>query len=1247
MKGLKALVTILFLLLPTILCASVSVNLTPVPKEMTVQEGQLLLPQEIKINTGNLTEEMNAEVQNFATVLQTTTGYTVIMGNDANALIQINKGTTHTQNPEGYYLQVSGQRVTVEASTATGLFYAFQSIKKMLPANVMAGKTDAAVTEYALPLVTITDEPRFGYRGYMLDVSRHFFTVDEVKRMLDVMSYYKMNRFHWHLTDDQGWRIEIKKYPKLTEIGSIRDKNIIINENGQREVITGDYGPYFYTQEQLKEVVAYAKKLHIEIIPEVDMPGHFTAAMKAYPEYSCFPDKDPVIPHDGGVYNDILNVANEGAVQFAKDILDELIDIFPYPYLHIGGDECPTTSWEQNAECQQLVATPEYGGNYRKLQSHFIKKLADHIAPKGYKLFVWNEAITAGNADVSLIQETGATVMCWTGAEAAADKAATLGMNNVLTPQPTYYINRRQSTDPSEPSGFAGSGSETLKAVYNYAPANNVSAGKLPYYTGIQGTFWTEYVHNNYYLEYQTFPRLIAIAESAWSPAAKKDFNNFCQRMIQDKKLLDYNQYAYATYYLNEDPMSMPIASKNGASIWYRIVTRCTADTNRKGRCIELLREGAPQLSNSTAKVNMLWNGTAAASASPAYDYQLWALKADPNGSGKYALVCKAKPNGSVNPTATAGNNTARWMYDENQMHYNFELSDLNFYGKADGFYYYGIHSDQYGKEWMMNMAGSGQQYSINMWNNDNDAQDANRWSFQPAESFAVQGVVTDLSQLQDGDLVVFQNVNNNNGAADRQGYMYYTEDEFLKKLDGAYKTSLSFMKQSFAPEYVFQVSIQDGQYQFRNVKGQAYLPNNAVNNGAYVPTPETKNTTFTIASSEKVPNTWAIQSTANNLYLNGITDKPVAYTGYHSYNLIRVGNHASASAAPVWFSIGTLQPECGRTERRLRVGGCEGDAENILWMSDAYSTTDNLQQWTIEENPLSADHFALVCKAYPSSSAKSAPVSGSVASARFGYQTEEAVKDYGFYVANDENSPIYDMDRFMLYREGGNADNLFINHSAAGQNYHFHEYDTKDYTKSYLWSAIITASLNDAGEPGPLGSFSAPFKVQLPQGVTAYVATESNQDAVLLKAYDGTVLPANTPVILKGGQAGMVQMLQTDAAVDGTDITVNLLEGTGSYRLLTPQRTCYVLGKPEGQEAGMYRYTGETLPPFRAYLPNSSGSTQQIKTFIFDGETTGIQTLPAPENGQDAPVYDLSGRRVSNLKPGIYIRNHQKFTVH
>lgn len=1244
MRKINSCLAALFFLLPMALYAATTVNLTPVPKEMTVQEGQFLLPDEIKINCENLSAEMTAEVQNFATALQTATGLTITVGNEADALIQVSQGATHTSNPEGYYLQVADQRITIEASTPAGLFYAFQSVKKMLPANVMAGKADASVTEYALPLVTITDEPRFGYRGYMLDVSRHFFTVDEVKRMLDVMSYYKMNRFHWHLTDDQGWRIEIKKYPKLTEVGSTRDKNIIINESGNREVVNGAYGPYFYTQEELKEVVAYAKKLHIEIIPEVDMPGHFTAAMKAYPEYSCFPDKDPVIPHDGGIYHDILNVANEGAVQFAKDILDELIDIFPYPYLHIGGDECPTQSWEQNAECQALVQTPEYGGNYRKLQSHFIKELADHVAPKGRKLYVWNEAITAASADVDLIKETGATVMCWTGAEAAADKAATLGLNNVLTPQPIYYINRRQSTSSSEPSGFAGSGTETLKAVYNYAPANNIAADKLPYYTGIQGTFWTEYVHNDYYLEYQTFPRLIAIAESAWSPAAKKDFNSFCQRMIQDKKLLDYNQYAYATYFLNEDPMSMPIASKDGACTWYRIVSRCT-QAGRQGKCIELLREGAPQLSNSTAKVNMLWNGTIANAGDAVYDYQLWALKADPNGSGKYALVCKAKPDGSVNPTATANDNSGRWMYDDNQMHYNFILNDADYYGKADGYYYYSIRSDQH-NGWWVNMAGSGQQNSINMWT-DPTSENGGLWSFQPTGAFAAQGIITDLSQLQHGDLVVFQNVNNNDGAANRQGYMYYTEDEFLKKLDGAYKTTLSFMKQSFAPEYVFQVSIQDGQYQFRNVKGQAYLPNDAGSSGSYIPTLQPQNTTFKVTSSEKVANSWAIQSTFNDLYMNGEANKPVAFGGYHSYNLIRVGNSAAASAAPVWFSIGTLQPDCNRTERRLRVGGWEGDAENILWMSDTYSTTDNLQQWTIEENPLAADHFALVCKAYPNSSVQSAPVSGSVATARFGYLTDQQAKDYGFYIANDENSPIYDMDRFILYREGGNANNLYINHSAAGQNFHFHEYGTKDNTKSYLWSAIITASLNEAGELGALGTFSAPFKVKLPEGVTAYIATADQEYVLTLEAYDGTVLPANTPVILKSEQPGMVQMLQTDAAVDGTAIVVNLLEGTGAYRMLTPAGTCYVLGQPDGQEAGMYRYAGETLSPFRAYLRSTDGGSLKAKSFVFEGETTGIREVTAPALNSNAPIYDLSGRKVFNLKPGIYIQNQKKILVH
>lgn len=191
-------------MLPIPQYATTTVNLTPVPKEMTVQEGQLLLPEEIKINSGSLSAEMTTEVQNFATALRIATGRDVTLGNDTDALIVVSEGATHTQNPGGYYLQVTNQQVTVEASTATGLFYAFQSVKKMLPAHVMAGKSDATVTEYALPLVTITDEPRFGYRGYMLDVSRHFFTVDEVKRMLDVMSYYKINRFHWHLTDDEN-----------------------------------------------------------------------------------------------------------------------------------------------------------------------------------------------------------------------------------------------------------------------------------------------------------------------------------------------------------------------------------------------------------------------------------------------------------------------------------------------------------------------------------------------------------------------------------------------------------------------------------------------------------------------------------------------------------------------------------------------------------------------------------------------------------------------------------------------------------------------------------------------------------------------------------------------------------------------------------------------------------------------------------------------------------------------------------
>lgn len=727
----------LMLMLPAFLQAENIINITPVPKSMTVTEGSLDLSKDFQINVTNLDEECRTEAERFAAEFTATTGFQVSVTDQAanDALFQVQMNTSATKmNPEGYKLKVTADGVTIEAETARGFFYAFQTVKKMLPANVMAGVRDEQVKTYALPLVDIDDEPRFAYRGYMLDVCRHFFTVEEVKRMLDVMAYYKLNVFHFHLTEDQGWRVEIKKYPKLTSVGGVRafSWNTDYPGTGKRYRTYEPYGPYFYTQEEIKDIVAYAAERHIDILPEVDMPGHFCAAMTAYPEFSCTPEGAHEVKCDGGIYSDILNVANPDAVQFAMDIMDELMELFPYPYFHIGGDECPTTAWENNAECQALVKELGYD-SYRKLQSRFIHQLAEHAAEKGRTLYVWNEAISASGADVNVIKEAGAKIMCWTGAEAAAQQAANLGLDNVLTPQIPYYINRKQSTDPNEPNG-AGSGSDNLQTVYNYTPANGVSADKMKYYTGVQGTFWTEHVSTGQYVEYLSLPRLMAVAESGWSPQEKKNFTNFCERMKMDTVLLNYNNYDYGRHYLRTESgsteMVMPVSSTADSMFWYRIVT-LASDNYRAGKCIELLRDGASQIGTGNAQVNRLWNGTIVEEGDPAYDYQLWALMEDPNNPGKYALVNKAKPNGSVNPVATAQNNTARWDYDDTQYNYNFELSDKNYYGTINNNYYYSIRSDKSSSGLYMNMGAGGQNYAINQYNDPKDGS-GGLWELRP-----------------------------------------------------------------------------------------------------------------------------------------------------------------------------------------------------------------------------------------------------------------------------------------------------------------------------------------------------------------------------------------------------------------------------------------------------------------------------------------------------------------------------------
>ena len=525
------------------------VNLTPTPKEMRVETGTYRLPAQFTIGGTQLPDSIKAEAQKFVGDFnKSASGCTASFSNKKEGVaIELvhNKALYATLGQEGYKLSVSTNGIRLESATTSGFFYGFTSLKKLLPACVAAGVKDEKVTTYELPLVQITDRPRFPYRGFMLDVARHFFSVQEVKKMLDVMAVYKLNKFHFHLTEDQGWRWEVKKYPKLTKVGAVASNTYVTSMEHGAYWTNQQYGPYFYTREELKEIVAYAAAKHIEVIPEIDMPGHFSAAMAAYPEFSCNPDGVHRVETSGGVFTDVLNVANPKAVRFVKDILDELMAIFPSKNVHIGGDECPTTAWEHNAECQAMYKKLNLT-SYRQLQTHFIAEITDYLKSKGRKISVWNETVTEKGADLQLMKKTGATVYCWVPARKGAEIANSLGLPSIYTVYGPYYINRAPRKEGWMKT-LPGNGSDHLKATYEEQPTD------FSHSIGVQGTFWTEHVATPDVMEFLALPRLIAVGEAGWSPQSKKNFNSFVQRMRADTTMLNYGGYSYDRAYLSEN----------------------------------------------------------------------------------------------------------------------------------------------------------------------------------------------------------------------------------------------------------------------------------------------------------------------------------------------------------------------------------------------------------------------------------------------------------------------------------------------------------------------------------------------------------------------------------------------------------------------------------------------------------------------------------------------------------------------
>lgn len=452
------------------------------------------------------------------------------------------------ENKEGYVLSVTPETVSIKGQTENGVFYGIQTLRKsMPPAETKAGSI-------LLPAVTIKDAPRFAYRGMHLDAGRHFFPVEFIKRYIDLLALHNMNTFHWHLTEDQGWRIEIKKYPKLTEIGSIRNRTVI-GRNTQEY----DNTPYggFYTQEEAREIVKYARERYITVIPEVDLPGHMLAALAAYPEMGCTGGPYEVCPR-WGVFEDVLCIGNEQSMQFLEDVIAEIIEIFPSKLIHIGGDEAPRTRWQKCPKCQArikaegLKADKEHTAEDR-LQSYCMARIEKFLNSKGRQIIGWDEIL---EGDVA----PNATVMSWRGS-AGGIKAAQMGHDVIMTPNNFCYFDYYQTDDTAnEPLGIGGY--VPLEKVYSLEPTASLTEEQARHILGAQANLWTEYIATTEHVEYMVLPRMAALAEVQWMQPEKKDYEDFVgHRLPQLVKFYDAEGLNYAKHVFEQKTDS--VAGKN------------------------------------------------------------------------------------------------------------------------------------------------------------------------------------------------------------------------------------------------------------------------------------------------------------------------------------------------------------------------------------------------------------------------------------------------------------------------------------------------------------------------------------------------------------------------------------------------------------------------------------------------------------------------------------------------------------
>ena len=505
-------------------------NVIPMPESVTVSEGSFKAAgAAVKIDE-NIPDDALKAIVRFASALEKASGKKMHEGEGGFSFV-LNRDL----GAEEYAVNISGDGAVVEASALSGFVYATETLKQMLPAGIYSGKK--ASGPWVLPYVSIFDSPRFDYRGMHMDPCRHFWTVEETKKYIDVMAAYKLNRLHWHLTEDQGWRMEIKSWPRLTEVGAWRSGTMIGKEWGSSDGIR--YGG-FYTQDELREVVAYAAERGITVIPEIDLPGHMLAALAAYPELGCTGGPYEVWTR-WGVAKDILCAGNDKVFDFLADVFAEVVDIFPSEYIHIGGDECfggdaeplRPDPWDVCPKCAaRMHSLGIKRGPQAKhyLQNYVTAHVQKMLEGYGRKIIGWDEILQGELAP-------GATVMSWRGIEGGI-KASERGFDAIMTPYTHLYFDFYQSKE-TDKEPLAIGGYTPLEKVYGYEPFDGIKPGAEDHILGVQANLWTEYITTEEHLEYMLLPRMCALSEVQWCAADAKDYQRFLQSLDHTFEILD------------------------------------------------------------------------------------------------------------------------------------------------------------------------------------------------------------------------------------------------------------------------------------------------------------------------------------------------------------------------------------------------------------------------------------------------------------------------------------------------------------------------------------------------------------------------------------------------------------------------------------------------------------------------------------------------------------------------------------